>query len=56
MSSFDRFNEGEWPARKYFFSSIKKNEKLGMMVKYQTVAKVLKIIWLIKEIWDKFEM
>ena len=36
MNSFERFNEEKLPARKYFFSLIKK-EKL-MMVKYQTVT------------------
>ena len=35
MNSFERFNEEKLPARKYFFSSIKK-EKLIMMVKDQT--------------------
>ena len=35
MNSFERFNEKKLPARKYFFSSTKK-EKLIMMVKYQT--------------------
>ena len=37
MNSFERFNEEKLPARKYFFSSTKK-EKLVMMVKYQTVT------------------
>ena len=37
MNSFERFNEKKLPARKYFFSSTKK-EKLVMMVKYQTVT------------------
>ena len=37
MNSFERFNEKKLPARKYFFSSIKK-EKSVMMVKYQTVT------------------
>ena len=36
INSFERFNEEKLPARKYFFSLIKK-EKL-MMVKYQTVT------------------
>ena len=34
MNSFKRFNEEKLPARKYFFSSTKK-ERLIMMVKYQ---------------------
>ena len=33
MNSFKRFNEEKLPARKYFFSSTKK-ERLIMMVKY----------------------
>ena len=36
MNSFERLNEKKLPARKYFFSSIKKG-KLVMMVKHQTV-------------------
>ena len=43
MNSFKRFDEDKLPARKYFFSSTKK-ERLIMMVKYQMVTKVLKII------------
>ena len=38
MNSFERFNEEKLPARKYFFSSIKKKEKLVIMIKYQTVT------------------
>ena len=38
MNSFKRFNEEKLPARKYFFSSRKKKEKLTMMVKYQMVT------------------
>ena len=37
INSFERFNEEKLPAKKYFFSSTKK-EKLIMMVKYQTVT------------------
>ena len=37
MNSFERFNEKKIPARKYFFSLIKK-ETLVMMVEYQTVT------------------
>ena len=43
INSFERFNKKKMPARKYFFSSTKK-EKLLMMVKHQTVTWVLKII------------
>ena len=38
MNSFERFNEKKLPARKYFFSSTKKKEKLIMMLKYQMVT------------------
>ena len=38
MNSFERFNEEKLPARKYFFSSIKKKKKLVIMIKYQTVT------------------
>ena len=34
MNSFKRFDKDKLPARKYFFSSTKK-EKLIVMVKYQ---------------------
>ena len=37
MNSFKRFNEETLPARKYFFSSTKK-EKLIMIIKYQMVT------------------
>ena len=37
MNSFERFSEKKLPARKYLFSSTKK-EKLVMMVKYQMVT------------------
>ena len=34
MNSFERFNEDKLPAKKYFFSSTKK-QKLIMIIKYQ---------------------
>ena len=37
MNHFERFNENKLPARKYFFSSTKK-EKLEKMVKNQMVT------------------
>ena len=37
INSFERFNEEKLAAKKYFFSSIKKKEKL-VMIKYQTVT------------------
>ena len=48
MNSFEKFNEEKLPAKKYFYSCTKM-EKLVMMVKYQTVTPVLKIIWLVKK-------
>ena len=36
MNSFERFNEKNLPAKKYFYSSIK-NGKIGDDVKYQMV-------------------
>ena len=44
MNSFERFNEEKLSARKYFFSSTKKKEKLIMIIKYQMATSVLKII------------
>ena len=38
MNSFERFNEEKLRARKCFFSSTKKKEKLVMMVKNQTAT------------------
>ena len=37
MNSFERFNEKNLPAKKYFYSSIK-NGKIGDDVKYQMVT------------------
>ena len=37
INSFERFNEEQLPARKYFFSSTKKKKKLIMMIKYLMV-------------------
>ena len=38
MDSFEKFNKEKLPAKKYFFSSINKMERLMMMVKYQMVT------------------
>ena len=38
INSFERFNGEKLPARKYFFSSTKKKEKLMIMVKYLSVT------------------
>ena len=38
MDSFEKFNKEKLPAKKYFYSSINKMEKLMMMVKYQMVT------------------
>ena len=37
MNRFERFNEEKLPPRKYVFSFKKKQQKLIMTVKYQTV-------------------
>ena len=44
MNSFERFKEKKIACWKMFFLALQKKEKLMMMVKYQTVTKVLKII------------
>ena len=49
VNSFERFNEEKSPARKYFFSSIKKG-KIG------DDGKASSDHISIKKIWDKFEM
>ena len=38
MNSVKKFDEDKLPARKYFFSSTKKKERLIMMVKCQMVT------------------
>ena len=38
MNSFKKFDEDKLSARKYFFSSTTKKERLIMMVKYQMVT------------------
>ena len=43
MNSFERINNKKLPARKYF-TALQRMEKLVIMVKYQTVTQVLKII------------
>ena len=43
MDSFERFNEEKLPAKNIFIV-VQKMEKLAMMVKYQTVTYMLKII------------
>ena len=43
IDSFERFNEEKLPAKKYFIV-LQKMEKLVMIVKYQTVTSVLKIV------------
>ena len=43
MDSFERFNEKKLPA-KNIFTALQRMEKFVMMVKYQTVTSVLKIM------------
>ena len=55
MNSFERFNEEKLPARKYFFSSIKKG-KIGGDGKRSDGHISVKDYLACEEIWDKFEM
>ena len=55
MNSFERFNEEKLPARKYFFSSIKK-EKIGDDGKISHGHISVKDYLTCEKNWDKFEM
>ena len=55
MNSFERFNEEKLPARKCFFSSIKKG-KIGDDGKISDGHISVKDYLTCKKIWDKFEM
>ena len=55
MNIFERFNEEKLPARKYFFSSIKK-EKFRDDGKISDGHISVKDYLTCKKIWDKFEM
>ena len=55
MNSFKRFNEERLPARKYFFTSTKK-EKLGDDGKMSDCHISFKDYLTCEKIWDKFEM
>ena len=55
MNSFERFNEEKLPARKYFFSSIKKG-KIGDDGKVSSCHISVKDYLTCEKIWDKFEM
>ena len=55
MNSFQRFNEEKLPARKYFFSSIKKG-KIGDDGKVSSGHISVKDYLTCEKIWDKFEM
>ena len=52
MNSFERFNEEKLPARKYFFSSIKK----GKTSDDGKISNGVKGYLTCKKIWNKFEM
>ena len=54
MNSFERFNEEKLPARKYFFSSIKKG-KIGDNGKISDGHISVKDYLTCENIWDKFE-
>ena len=53
MNSFEIFNEEKLPARKYFFSSIK---KIGDHGKISDGRRSVKNYLRCEKIWDKFEM
>ena len=55
MNIFERLNEKKLPARKYFFSSIKKG-KLGGDGKISDGHISVKDYLTCEKIWDKFEM
>ena len=55
MKSFERFNEEKLPARKYFFSSIKKR-KIVDDGKISDGHISIKDYLTCEKIWDKFEM
>ena len=55
MNSFERFNEEKLPARKYFFSSIKKR-KVDDGDKIWNGHISVKDYLTYEKIWDKFEM
>ena len=55
MSSFERFNEEKFPARKYFYSSTK-NRKIGDDDKISDGHISDKDYSTCEKIWDKFEM
>ena len=55
MNSFERSNERELPARKYFFTSTKKR-KNGDDGKISDVHISIKDYLTLGNIWDKFEM
>ena len=56
INSFERFNEGKLPARKYFFSSTKKRGKTGDDGKMSDGHISVKDYLTCEKIWDKFEM
>ena len=49
INSFERFNEEKLPAKNIFIV-LQRMEKLVLIVKYQTVTSVLKIVSLVKKL------
>ena len=54
MNSFERFNEGKIPAKKYFFSSTKKGKIDNDKVSDGHIS--IKDYMVCEKIWDKFGM
>ena len=55
MNSFERLNEDKLPAKKYFFSSTKK-EKIDNDGKISDGHVSIKVYLVCKKIWEKFDM
>ena len=55
MNSFERFNEKQLPAKKYFYSS-SKDGKIGDDGKISDGHVSVKDYFTCEKIWDKFEM
>ena len=55
MNSFEKFNEEKLPARKYFYSSIKK-EKISSDGKISDGHVSVKNYLTCEKIWDKFDI
>ena len=55
MNSFERLNEDKLPAKKYFFSSTKK-EKIDNDGKISDGHVSIKVYLVCEKIWEKFDM